>query len=392
MVTPPSHATPIRRPEYQRQCRTSVNSLKVIKPLISPLQDYQSLLVRHTPQQWSSEPVGAIFLSFRSSGGRSPQNLGSLLSLHIPVIALVTNKDDVAAITEVDNRGSILPWMLTASPLSSIKASVDYPARTLEHLGSWDLPEKRNLAIALAVQLGISKILLVDDDVCGITRDTLDGLAAALDQFAIAGITIGGFPDHSVFDHARDLRGGAPGPFLSGACLAVNTMRALPYFPPIYNEDWLAVSPHLRARRVAVMAGDVYHSPYDPFNDGDRATFQEFGEVVLYGVFDATLRGAHGDCFRTCHWRSILNWRRETIKDLQATLRHSDACRVLQHSLNVLQTITPTEVRQFLRAWRAHRHAWECALRNHQSAICKHRDLAGISRYIEDFCQPRPLV
>ena len=92
-------------------------------------------------------------------------------------------------------------------------------------------------------------MLFLDDDVSADPRvkHTLDetGVATAMASFAddpglrAVGWPSRGFDDNSVAGHARRLAGMPQDVFVSAAALVVRVAEDLPFFPDIYNEDWL---------------------------------------------------------------------------------------------------------------------------------------------------------
>jgi hypothetical protein len=164
-----------------------------------------------------------------------------------------------------------------------------------------DVAHKRNLGIALAVMLGLPSVLFLDDDVFGLTDvDKLDTMARGMGLGALRGGSVEAvgwrfldFPDNSVVCHARRRLGRAQDSFVGGGGMQVGCTPATPFFPNVYNEDWLFLF-DLLARDSVVLAGELFQGEYDPFAVPGHAARQEFGDVLGESLF-ALLHEAGGD-------------------------------------------------------------------------------------------------
>jgi hypothetical protein len=60
--------------------------------------------------------------------------------------------------------------------------------------------------------------------------------------------------------------------------------KDVPFFPRIYNEDWLFLLQALAAGSVR-LAGDLSQRAFDPFADSRRARREEFGDVLAESLY-----------------------------------------------------------------------------------------------------------
>ena len=161
-----------------------------------------------------------------------------------------------------------------------------------------DVGGKRNLGLLAAVVMGWATVLFLDDDIFPArTGPTLDeeGLRRAVRALgenpglAAIGWTSEEFNDNSVIGHARPYCGRPQGVFIGGGALLVRTSCRVPFFPDIYNEDWLfliAVALAAPDPRAALgWAGRVHQEPYEPFSE-KRAKSEEAGEVIGEGLMN----------------------------------------------------------------------------------------------------------
>jgi hypothetical protein len=204
--------------------------------------------------------------------------------------------------------------------------------RTPRHLlsslyRSNDVGIKRNYGLMRARAGGWRHLLLLDDDLSpfpggandgNVTGFTLNGggvrrARAALDaspDLQVVGWTLEDFDDNSVYGHARRAAGEVQRIFIGGGALLLRVTGATPFFPDIYNEDWLflialaAASPHPRA--ALGRAGRVHQREYWPYQP-QRARSEEAGDLLGEGLLN--LLEDHGTGFAgMATWRAY--WRR----------------------------------------------------------------------------------
>jgi hypothetical protein len=284
-----------------------------------------------------------------------------------------------AATAEVDRRypPSARPARLTVLAVDVAHGHAragDCPAlRTTQapavaHRRSHDAHLKRNLGILLARLLGWRRILFHNDDVDGFTSADLARTLALLDdplhRWTASGWAYRDFPDNSVVCHAHREAGGEQDTFISDATLAVTVSGQLPFFPAVYNEDWLFLHPLLQRGEV-VLAGDwLRQAPYDPFADPSRPVAEEFGDLLGEGL----LRLEHlGEPVETAldadFWRPELAYRVWFITDVARRLpdgpRHDLIRARLRAALAEHEPDWPEQLAGYVRAWREDLLRWE---------------------------------
>jgi hypothetical protein len=232
--------------------------------------------------------------------------------------------------------------------------------------GNNDINIKRNLGLLFGRLVGWDKLFFLDNDRAGISGEQLVQAAVSLDNHAIAGFLATDFPDNSVVMHAERLSGVEPGVQLNGAALAINTTKAVGFFPNIYNEDWFFLYDTLPS---SATLGTVKQQPYDPFSDPLRAASEEFGDVMAEGIMGHLAGGF--DCTEATEkdWLEILDRRKQLIDDIRArlTARQGErdtvtALAALQAAEERLQTIKPKTCVEYISAWRSDVAVWQSRL------------------------------
>lgn len=215
---------------------------------------------------------------------------------------------------------------------------------------NWDLDAKRNLAVLTARARGYARIILHDSDIT-CSWEGICHITGALNEFSLAGPAIDNFPDTSVLGHCQRLSGDAEQSFVTGALLGINVHKATPFFPCIYNEDWLAIFPYLCLGEVALL-GSALQDPFDPFS-ACRSRHEEFGEIIAEGVMDCVKPFARVDDLTREFWeQTILRRRQEIDRLLVAELGDNvNLCLYAMREQSML--IKPEHCLSFIDAWMA---------------------------------------
>jgi hypothetical protein len=234
-----------------------------------------------------------------------------------------------------------------------------------------DTSVKRNLGLLLARSQGWRRVLFLDDDILVPSAHDVGRAACMLDDFEVVGLRLGGFPDNSVVCHANRQMGRRQDTFVGAGALLVNIDAVTSFFPSIYNEDWLFLLDQRGLRRLmATRRVTANQQPYDPFADPERASQEEFGDVLAEGIF--ALLDVHrpiADATES-YWRLFIQDRRNLILDLQRhALRRPESDRrrhmlaSLEAAVNSLNKITPEFCVVYLRAWHDDLNRWQERLR-----------------------------
>jgi hypothetical protein len=197
----------------------------------------------------------------------------------------------------------------------------------------WDTADKRNFALLSGAVEGMRQILFLDDDVTPAAEGptlSVGTLAAALTllrdgQLDAGGWILADFPDNSVVCHARRLAGLPQGVFVGAAALAVRLGPATPFFPAIYNEDWLFQYPMLASpdapHRFAAF-GAVRQARYQPYRVA-RARHEEVGDLLAEGLYQKLQGGETLGQGWSCaaFWHEVIRQRTLMISQIQTLLR-----------------------------------------------------------------------
>jgi hypothetical protein len=256
-----------------------------------------------------------------------------------------------------------------------------------------DVGPKRNLALILARILSWDYVLFMDDDVSPADEGpTLDakGLRNALETMRLTprmlavGWTLENFNDNSMFGHARTAIGMEQGVFIGGGALLVRCNEQVPYFPNIYNEDWLFVialaASSRTPRKVLGWAGRVRQLDYNPFQTS-RAMSEEAGDTIAeclmnlledYGSkFNSVVgqEAGHGNKLHSRYWGRALGNRRTLINrmvsdlSVNSTTFSAERRRQISAALVVAgktsQHFSKDDLASYARAWRKDQTSWQ---------------------------------
>jgi hypothetical protein len=241
-----------------------------------------------------------------------------------------------------------------------------------------DISRKRNLGLLIGRACGWTRMLFLDDDIRKLNGPKLSSAAALLDYCPVVGLQVNKYPDASVVGHARRLTGHRQEPFVSGGSLLINPQLLDGYFAPVYHEDWLCVTNHLRKSEVAI-GGSVSQLPYLPFSASKRAEHEEFGDILLSGLLwlvHARIRkgGANKALFMTetdywqeatnpRFWKQILEQRTALLADITGRLTGKDFDGLsplpsLAAAKQCLDGLKPADFVSFTEDWLASLAVW----------------------------------
>ena len=288
------------------------------------------------------------------------------------------------------------PAAVPSMELSSLR----HPLVRLER--SNDAAVKRNLGIAAAVRAGWRYLLFLDDDV--ITKDddrTLDksGIDAAVtalqarSNLRAISWTVEEFPDNSVIGHARRLAGKEQTIFVGSAALLVRCDERLPFFPGVYNEDWMFLIALAQASsqygQCIARAGSVRQLQYDPYSS-TRAMSEEPGDIIAEGLMNLleddgpALWAVAGT---PAYWRRAVARRSALINDLIRSLELTPdvesarrARTALNAALRLHRSASPESLRNYVLSWRADLPRWQAYL----EALAARRDGADLGTVVTE--------
>jgi len=226
------------------------------------------------------------------------------------------------------------------------------------HSVTWDLPMKRNFVIQHALTKNHRRVLLVDDDIRSIGKDCLVTGAKCLKSYVAAGCFVDDFVDTSVMGHLERVAGDPVYPFLSGSFLLLRPRAVMGFFPCVYNEDWLFMIPHILNRTICSF-GTVGQLKFDPFRDSARSVFQEFGDLLVDGLYALLADNQYQNRHDKDVWSGLIAQRREFILSLSARLPKKRYQKIIAIMLNVSSRITPNDCLQFIQDWEKDLISWE---------------------------------
>lgn len=290
-------------------------------------------------------------------------------ALGVPVVVMASHRVRPGAVAAIADRVPEADWRFIdvrrgfRSRLPDFRTS-DFPAAIVGSFGNLSL--KRNTGLLLGRAAGWRTLLFLDDDIVDLRPRAVARAVGGLDQHAAVGMLVPEYPDNSVVCHARRfIPGSRQGVFVSGSALALSIDDCDSFFPEIYNEDWLFLAPLLDHKEVSVR-GRVRQQPYEPFEMADRATSEEFGDVVAEGLVGHLHRGSLSRPPTVGYWSAFLRRRARFIAEAAAAcearaatdLRARDALRALGRAENVRAQITPISLADYVASWLEDLRLW----------------------------------
>jgi hypothetical protein len=235
-----------------------------------------------------------------------------------------------------------------------------------------DTNTKRNLAIVVARRCGWTRLLFLDDDVRDIGHTVVRRaerlLADPSGVTQAVGWAFDDFPDNSIVCHAYRRAGGAQSTFIGGGALAIKVGPDTPFFPLMYNEDWLFMLPlMLRGPSYLAWAGCLRQVGFDPYRKPKDAVRQEAGDALAEGLFRLLHIGQPLErAMEPGYWKDALSHRRKMIVDVRDALRdleHPDTGRAIAALDRALlmrhrATLWPVELSKWVTDWRADLTRW----------------------------------
>lgn len=242
-----------------------------------------------------------------------------------------------------------------------------------------DTANKRNVAMLAARMLSWAGVLLMDDDISGLAPGETRSVAAAMaaSPLRAVGWRVVGFPDNSVACHALRSSGVEQDVFIGAGALLVDVTDDVPFFPAVYNEDWLFWHDFVLQRRLGVASHRPEQLLLNPFADPARAAREEFGDVLAEGLYSLIHDGR--SVLVGClpgYWHGVLDDRRAMLTDtedrlwkLRATRTHThdgyeipQVVTAVEASLSALATITADDLAAYTSQWRFDLFRWRARL------------------------------
>ena len=305
--------------------------------------------------------------------------MGLALETAIPLIVICSKRVKKDQVIDAARRENVevfavdLPSHL-ANPLDgiSLTTSTDDGLLALTSGRTRDLSMKRNLGLVIARMLGWQRLMFLDDDIYGVSKEDVDALASGLNDHAVSVVIPDVYPDNSVACHAHRLGGGEQGKFAGGSCMGVRCDRDnLVFFPNIYNEDWFFFAEEAANRKIA-QVGTSRQRKYDPFEDPRRAVKEEFGDLLAEGLY-ARL-DAHRDIpgVDIAYWADFIESRAHFLSEVAESLtRHPDRSLENEEGQKVsaaefsicaaqgqLERISPEICQKFIDLWQVDLAEW----------------------------------
>jgi hypothetical protein len=232
----------------------------------------------------------------------------------------------------------------------------------------WDLPHKRNFAISFSKQNSFEKILLLDDDIRFNDKKTAFSLCNALDKYWVSSCYSIGEIDTSLIGAIMN----EDDKFFSGNCLGINIENFIPFFPKIYNEDYLAILPAI-INQKAIVVGEVTQLTRKITDYQQVANFQEFGEIITDDIYEyISLKENQYShiadlIIKLCdlsYWKNVIKDRALWLEILGNSASNKKPKSIVFGAKESLSQITPEKCVDFLETWLKQELEWKEYLKN----------------------------
>lgn len=298
--------------------------------------------------------------------------------LRCPLLVLCNGESRARAVEwgpDVEGTAVTLP-PVHRHPLLALRTHGSVPILQGPYL---DSANKRNIGLLLGRSLGWENLLFLDDDISALSARHVRRAVAALRS--ASGLRMVGwrptdFPDNSVVCHALRSSGGRQDVFIGVGALLVDLTGPIPFFPPVYNEDWLFWHDDVARRQVAHL-GRVRQVRYDPYADPQRARREEFGDVLAEGLYELIhqRRSVLVGCLPP-YWIDVIRRREQVIGEVEQRLwrrraRHErtrdghdvgTVLRAMAASREALASVTAQDLAEFTALWRHDLFTWNARL------------------------------
>jgi hypothetical protein len=303
-------------------------------------------------------PIQAIYIPFKDRFNFVRTLLKELECFDGPIYLLPSNRFESKNIPNLNGKNTHLLYVEDESfVLFFSDLATSNHKFTKSYVNNWKLPLKRNFALRHASVMGFRKILIVDDDIRSIDKKRLKAGADCLDKYALAGCFVNDFLDTSVLGHLEKAAGEEIHPFLSGSFLFIKPPETQSFFPCLYNEDWLFMIPHVQ-NGTACSFGNVRQEAFDPFGNLSRPVFQEFGEIIIEGLYALIESKQYEFRFKSKTWIDVIAQRREILKSLSKRLAKKKHQITIKQMLESNSHITEADCCDFISYWERDTISW----------------------------------
>lgn len=228
----------------------------------------------------------------------------------------------------------------------------------------WDLALKRTFALWYCARNGIPRIEFRDDDISNVSWRESPNVGQGSQ---IMGCSILDFPDQSFVGHLRNRYMEEEYRFFfSGACATIDIQAGIPFFPTIYNEDWIFVIYAMNLGFSYSLNGSAKQRDYNILKNPGNAEFEEAGDVLGEGLLELYEYSNFSQRGQLRFWEQQLQKRSELLAKLATILeRHklSDERHRLREAQSRLSRIAPEQLLHFLATYERDLGRWESIMR-----------------------------
>jgi hypothetical protein len=351
----------------------------VVSPWVPEQSKSHAELLESSTQPSEHEQFDAIFVpTNREAAGQLEDCIELARETQIPLIMVCSKRAHASEAIGMAERAKVKAYALDLPPHPVNPLGISFDTSSDEKLvaassgPTRDLSTKRNLGLLLARMLGWRRLMFLDDDIYGVSKEDVDALAAGLSDHSVSVLIPEDFPDNSVACHANRLGGGEQGKFASAGGMGVRCDRDdLGFFPNIYNEDWFFFSEEAASRKI-INVGSSRQREYDPYEHPERAVKEEFGDLLAEGLY-ARLDHKEGVLgLDIPYWDAFISSRKEFHEQVAESLGNHPDCyrdtdlgktvRAAQVSIRAAQRqlnlISSDLCQRFVDGWQSDLNRW----------------------------------
>jgi hypothetical protein len=338
---------------------------------------HRSLLTR-VPRTILAEDIDAVVVPTNRPVRYLTEAVELARELRCPILVLCSGESKAASVGDVFSKVAGAAVTVSSTPRHPLLELRTHRLLSSSAETYLDTGNKRNVALLLGRLLGWRRVLFMDDDIRGLAAVAVRNAAAANGHGGVrsAGWMYRDFPDNSVACHALRSSGLRQDVFIGAGALLVELDGWLPFFPPVYNEDWLFWH-DFAVRGELGLAGAARQIRFDPFDDPQRAHREEFGDVLAEGLYALIhqRRSVLVGCL-PAYWKDVIEERRRMLAGTERRLwqlrergTHTrngyQITRVLRSvaaSHAALDAVTTQDLAEFTSLWRYDLYCWNARL------------------------------
>ena len=157
------------------------------------------------------------------------------------------------------------------------------------------------------------------------------------------------FPDVSTIEHIECFINKLPANVsIGGNFLFFDVNQVVGFFPYIYNEDWHFIINNAFNKTKICSAGSVKQLYHEPWNNIDRIRFEQFGELIIYGVRENIIKNNNYLNSDKTFWETCLYNYLNILSNLVHSCENKDIKQRVEVAHQTCKNFTLNEIIDFI--------------------------------------------